>query len=52
MGLHKKSIHPHEVKLEAIMLREEEYHVKEIQKLLDMKSESQVYKWWYWYRDG
>lgn len=26
--------------------------LKKFKKLLDMKSESQVYKWWYWYRDG
>ncbi|EFY08794.1 Uncharacterised protein [Erysipelothrix rhusiopathiae] len=43
MGLHKKSVYPLEVKLEAIRLRQEGYSVKEIQKLLDIKSESQVY---------
>lgn len=48
MGLHKKSVYPLEVKLEAIRLRQEGYSVKEIQKLLDIKSESQVYI----YRDG
>lgn len=47
MGLHKKSVYPLEVKLEAIRLRQEGYSVKEIQKLLDTKSE---YK--YIYRDG
>lgn len=48
----KKIVYPLEVKLEAIKLRKEGYSVKEIQKLLDIKSESQVYTWWYWYRDG
>lgn len=48
----KKRIYTLEVKLEAIKLREEGYSVKEIQKLLDIKSESQIYTWWYWYRDG
>ncbi|WP_342621570.1 helix-turn-helix domain-containing protein [Erysipelothrix sp. P66] len=52
MGLHKKSVYPLEVKLEAIRLRQEGYSVKEIQKLLNIKSESQVYTWGYWYRDG
>ena len=46
------NIYTLEVKLEAIKLREEGYSVKEIQKLLDIKSESQIYTWWYWYRDG
>lgn len=48
----KKRVYPLEVKLEAIKLREEGYSVKEIQKLLNIKSESQIYTWWYWHRDG
>lgn len=48
----KKTVYPLEVKLEAIKLREEGYSVKEIQKLLNIKSDSQIYTWWYWYRDG
>lgn len=48
----KKKIYTLEVKLEAIKLREEGYSVKEIQKLLDIKNESQIYTWWYWYQDG
>lgn len=48
----KKRVYPLEVKLEAIKLREEGFSVKEIQKLLNIKSESQIYTWWYWHRDG
>ena len=48
----KKRVYPLEVELEAIKLREEGFSVKEIQKLLNIKSESQIYTWWYWHRDG
>ena len=48
----KKTFYPLEVKLEAIKLKEEGYSVREIQELLNIKSKSQVYVWWYWYRDG
>lgn len=50
--MNKNKFYPEEVKLEAIKLRKEGYTVKEIQALLNIKSESQVYTWWYWYRDG
>ena len=48
----KNNYYPLEVKLEAIKLKEAGYSVKEIQVMLDFKSESQVYTWYYWYRDG
>lgn len=48
----KNTFYPVEVKQEAIKLRQEGYSVKEIQKLLNIKSESQVYTWWYWYQNG
>ena len=48
----KNTFYSLEVKLEVIRLREEGYSVKEIQKRLDIKSNSQFYTWWYWYRDG
>ncbi len=48
----RNTFYPAEVKLEAVKLREEGYSVKEIQKLLNIKSETQVYTWWYWYLDG
>lgn len=48
----KNRFYPLELKLEAIKLREEGYSVKEIQELLNIKSESQIYTWWYWYQDG
>ena len=48
----KNNIYPLEVKLEAIKLKEEGFSVKEIQELLNIKNESQIYAWYYWYRDG
>ena len=48
----KNRVYPLEVKLEAIKLREEGFSVKEIQKLLNIKSESQIHTWWCWHRDG
>ena len=48
----KNNYYPLEVKVEAIKLKEAGYSVKEIQVMLDFKSESQVYTWYYWYRDG
>lgn len=48
----RNTFYTKEVKLEAVKLRQEGYSVKEIQKLLNIKSESQVYTWWYWYQNG
>lgn len=48
----KNTFYPLELKLEAIKLKGEGYIVQEIQKRLDIKSSSQVYTWWYWYRGG
>ncbi len=48
----KNTFYSKELKLEAVKLKKEGFSVKEIQKLLNIKSESQVYTWWYWYRDG
>lgn len=48
----KNRVYTLETKMEAIRLKNEGHSVKEIQQLLDIKSESQVYTWWYWYRDG
>lgn len=48
----KNTFYSLETKLEAIKLKEEGYSVKEIQELLNIKSKSQVYTWWYWHRDG
>lgn len=48
----KKRSYPLEVKFEAIKLKEEGYSVTEIQRLLNIKSVSQIYTWWYWHRDG
>lgn len=38
--------------MEAIRLREEGVPIKEIQEKLNVKSESQVYTWRFWYRDN
>lgn len=48
----KNTFYPKEVKLEAIALRQDGYSVKEIQTLLKIKSQSQIYTWWYWYQAG
>lgn len=48
----KNTFYPAELKWEAVKLRSEGYSVKEIQDLLNIKSESQVYTWWYWYKNG
>lgn len=41
-----------EVKMKAIKMKQDGFPVSEIQKTLGIKNESQVYTWWYWYRDG
>lgn len=48
----KNRVYSLETKMEAIRLREEGVPVKEIQEKLNIKSESQVYTWWYWHRDN
>ena len=48
----KNRVYTLETKLEAIKLKQEGVPVKEIQETLNIKSESQVYFWWYWFRDG
>lgn len=50
--MRKNRVYTLETKLEAIKLKNEGVPVKEIQKLLNIRSESQIYFWWYWYRDG
>lgn len=44
--------YPLEVKMKAIEMKLDGIPVKTIQEALKIKSESQVYAWWYWYRDG
>ena len=46
----KNRVYTLETKLEAIKLKQEGVPVKEIQETLNIKSESQVYFWWYWFR--
>lgn len=41
-----------EIKLMAVEMRLAGRTVKEIMELLDIKSESQVYTWYYWHRNG
>ena len=45
----KKRVYSLETKLEEIKLKEEGVPVKEIQEILNIKSESQIYTWWYWF---
>ena len=44
--------YPLEIKMKAIEMKQDGIPVKTIQEVLNIKSESQVYAWWYWYRDG
>ena len=44
--------YPLEVKTKAIEMKLDGIPVKKIREALNIKSESQVYAWWYWYRDG
>lgn len=44
--------YPLEIKMKAIEMKQDGIPVKTIQEALNIKSESQVYAWWYWYRDG
>lgn len=48
----KKNVYSLETKLKAIELRESGKSVKYIMEELGVKSESQVYTWWYWYKAG
>lgn len=48
----KKRVYTLETKLKAIEMREHGIPVANIQEILNIKSESQIYTWWYWYRDG
>lgn len=47
----ENNVYPLEVKLEAIKLKKEGFSVKEIQELLNIKNESQIYTWYYWHTD-
>ena len=44
--------YPLEIKMKAIEMKQDGVPVKVIQEALNIKSESQVYTWWYWFRDG
>ena len=48
----KNRVYTLETKLATIKLKQKRIPVKEIQETLNIKSESQVYFWWYWFRDG
>lgn len=48
----KKKVYSIETKLEAIRLKEEGVPVLEIVEILGIKNRSQVYTWWYWYKNG
>ena len=52
MSKNKNESYSLETKLKAIEMRKNGSSIKEIQTTLGIKSESQVYTWWYWYRDG
>ena len=48
----KNRFYTREVKLKAVEMRLAGIPVKEIMEKLNIKSESQVYIWYYWHRDG
>lgn len=52
MSAQTKMKYPIGVKMNAIKMKQEGFPISEIQKTFGIKSESQVYAWWYWYRDG
>ena len=48
----KKRVYSLELKMEAIMLREEGWSYKSIVEKLDITNQSQPKQWWYWYKEG
>lgn len=48
----KNNFYSRDVKLKAVEMRLKGVPVREIKRKLNIKSESQVYTWYYWHRDG
>lgn len=48
----KNKFYAEEIKLKAIEMKSAGVPVKEIMEKLGIKSESQVYTWWYWFKKG
>lgn len=48
----KNTFYSRELKLKAVEMKISGVPVKEIMRTLNIKSESQVYTWYYWHRDG
>lgn len=52
MSKNKNTFYTEDIKLKAIEMKAEGIPVKVIKEKLGIKSNSQVYTWWYWFRDG
>lgn len=48
----KKMTYSVETKLKAIEMKLQGYKTRDIIELLNIKNETQVIRWWKWYRDG
>lgn len=48
----QKKSYSTETKYKAIEMRLSGYSVKQIMQELEITNESQIYTWYYWYRDG
>lgn len=48
----KNKFYTREIKLKAVEMKLAGIPVREITETLNIKSESQVYTWYYWHRDG
>ena len=49
---YENKFYTREIKLKAVEMKIAGIPVKKIMKDLNFKSESQVYTWYYWHRDG
>ena len=48
----KNKFYSKDIKLKAVEMKLSGVPIREIMEQLDIKSESQIYTWYYWYRDG
>src|SRR5690554_2395636 len=48
----KNKIYSKDIKLKAVEMKLSGVPIREIMEQLDIKSESQIYTWYYWHRDG
>lgn len=48
----KNKFYSKDIKLKAVEMKLSGVPIREIMEQLDIKSESQIYTWYYWHRDG